>query len=120
MTNIRIRIEVYEDDPFGSSCCGSNFSTNSLGAVDKIRQMLTERFQIIEKISKEFKDAIQVEREIVSPKRWNYPQHVKSLMFDNKSLPYVFINGEAVSVGKFPTYEEFATLISSYVKSARR
>jgi hypothetical protein len=79
--------------------------------------MLTERSQIVERISTEFRDSIQVEREIVNPKRWDYPEHVKKLMFDNKRLPYIFVNGEAVATGKFPTYREFATLIRLYLKS---
>ena len=116
MVNKRIKIEVFEGDPFGNACCGPSSAARPLEAIEKIRQMLTERSQIVEKLSKEFKDAIQVEREIISPKRWGYPEHVKRLMFDNEHLPYVFINGEAIAVGKFPTYEEFATLIRPHLK----
>jgi len=116
MVNNRIKIEIFEGDPFGSSCCGPGPAANSPEAMERIRKMLTERSQIVEKLSEEFNDAIHVEREIVSPKRWDYPEHVKKLMFDNKSLPYIFINGEAVAVGKFPTYEEFATLITPRLK----
>jgi hypothetical protein len=43
---------------------------------------------------------------------------VKKLMFDNKRLPYIFFNGEAVAVGNFPTYEEFATLIKLHLKGS--
>jgi len=120
MVKSKVKIEVFEGDPFGSACCGPGSAVSSLEAVDKTRQMLTERGQIVEQLSKEFKEAIQVERMIVSPKRWDYPEHVRRLMLDNKRLPYIFINGEAVAVGKFPTYEEFAILIKPYFKDERR
>lgn len=35
---------------------------------------------------------------------------------DEKSLPFVFINGEVVSVGKFLTYEEFAALLKEHME----
>ena len=113
MVNSKIKIEIFEGDPFGSSCCGPGPAANSLEAIEKTRQMLNERSQIIEKLSEEFKDSIQVERDIVSSKRWDYPEHVRRLMFDNKRLPYIFINGEAVANGNFPTYGEFAILIKT-------
>ena len=119
MVNGKIRIEVFEGDPFGSSCCGPGPAGSSLEAIEKTRQMLTERSQIVERLFEEFKDSIQVEREIVSPKRWDYPEHVRKLMFDNKRLPYIFINGEIVATGNFPTYEEFAKLIRPHLKSVK-
>ena len=112
----KIKLEIFEGDPFGSACCGSS-PINSPNAVKKLRQMLIERNQITEKLSKEFTGTVQVEREIISQKRWDYPEYVRKLMFDEKPLPYIFIDGEAVITGKFPTYEEFATLLKPYLKS---
>jgi hypothetical protein len=37
-------------------------------------------------------------------------------MFDGKPLPYIFINGEAVAIGKFLTYEEIVTLLKQFVQ----
>jgi len=113
----RVKIEIYEGDPFGSACCGPGPRISSLEAVEKLRQMLTERGQIVEKLSKEFRDSIQIEREIISSKRWDYPDYVRKLISDGKPLPYIFINGEAVAIGKFPTYEEFVTLLKPYLKA---
>jgi hypothetical protein len=107
----KIKLEIYEGDPFGSACCGPGPLVTSEAAVEKLRQMLTERYQIVEKLSKEFKDAVQVQREIISQKRWDYPEYARNLMSDGKPLPYVFINGEAVVVGKFPSYQEFVMLL---------
>jgi len=115
MEKSKIKIEICEGDPFGSACCGPCPRISSLEAVEKLRQMLTERGQIVEKLFKEFKDVVQVEREIISQKRWDYPEYVRRLMFDGKPLPYIFINGEAVSIGKFPTYEEFVTLLKPHL-----
>ena len=117
MEKSRVKIEIYEGDPFGSACCGPGPRISSLEAVEKLRQMLTERGQIVEKLSKEFRDSIQIEREIISSKRWDYPEYVRRLTFDGKPLPYIFINGQAVAVGKFPTYEEFVTLLKPHLEN---
>lgn len=112
----KVKLEIYEGDPFGSACCGPGPRITSLEAAQKFRQMLTERNQIVEKLSKEFCDVVEIEREILSQKRHDYPDYVRRLMFDDKPLPYVFINGEPVITGKFPTYEEFVTLLRPRLK----
>jgi len=119
MEKSKIRIEIYEGDPFGSACCGPGPRVRSLEAVEKLRQMLTERGQIVEKLSKEFKGVIQIERDIISQKRWDYPEYVRRLMFNGKPLPYIFLNGEAVSIGKFPSYEEFITLLKPHLEDMK-
>jgi len=113
----RIKVEIFEGDPFGSACCGPGTRISSPEAMERLRRMLTERSQTVEKLSKEFKDVIEVEREIISPKRWDYPEYVRRLTFDGKPLPYIFINGQAVAVGKFPTYEEFVTLLKPHLEN---
>ena len=65
MVKSKVKIEVFEGDPFGSVCCGPGSAVSSLEAADKTRQMLTERGQIVEKLSEEFKEAIQVETEVL-------------------------------------------------------
>ena len=120
MQESKIKVEIYEGDPFGSTCCGPGPRISSLEAVEKLRQMLTERSQTVEKLSKEFKDTIQIEREIISQKRWDYPEHVRRLMFDSKPLPYIFINSKAVIIGKFPTYEEFLTLLKPHIEGVKQ
>lgn len=119
MEKSKVKIEIFEGDPFGSACCGPGPRISSLEAAEKLRQMLTERNQIVEKLSKEFKDAVQVEREIISQKRWDYPEYVRRLMSEGKSLPYIFLNGEAIAVGKFPTYEEFVTLLKPHLEDVK-
>jgi hypothetical protein len=120
MLNHKIRIEVFEGDPFSSACCGPGPAASSPEAIEKTRQMLAERSQIVARLRKEFEDTIQVEREIVSPRRWDYPEHVRRLMFDNERLPYIFINSEAVATGSFPSYEEFANLIKPHLKDNKK
>ena len=116
MEKSKIKLEIYEGDPFGSSCCGPGPQITSIEAAEKFRQMLTQRNQTVEKLSKEFRDVIEVEREILSQKRYDYPEHVRRAMSEDKPLPYIFINGEAVLTGKFPTYEEFVTLLKQHLK----
>lgn len=116
MERSKVKLEIYEGDPFGSACCGPGPRITSLEAAEKLRQMLTERNQTIEKLSKEFRDVVGIEREILSQKRYDYPDHVKKLLSEDKPLPYIFINGEAALTGKFPTYEEFVTLLKPHLK----
>lgn len=120
MQKNQIKMEIYEGDPFGSACCGPGPRISSLEAAQKLRQMLAERERIVGRLSTEFKDRVQVEREILSQKRHDYPDYVRRLVFADKPLPYVFINGEAVAVGKFPTYEEFVTLLKPHLEAAQK
>ena len=117
MQKDKIKVEIFEGDPFGGACCGPGPQVSSLEAVQKLRQMLTERNQIAEKLSTEFKDTVEVERDIVSPKRWDYPEYVRKLNRENKPLPYIFINGQAVVIGRFPSYEEFVTLLKPHLEN---
>ncbi len=111
MEKSKVKLEIFEGDPFGSACCGPGPRITSVEAAEKLRQMLMERGKIVERLSEELKDKVQVEREIISSKRWDYPEYVRKLMSDNKPLPYIFINGEPVAIGRFPSYEEFVTLL---------
>lgn len=112
MEKSKVKLEIYEGDPFGSTCCGPGPRITSAEAAEKFRQMLTERNQTVEKLSREFRDVVEVVREIISQKRWDYPEYVRKLESEGKPLPYVFINGEPVAIGKFPTYGEFVVLLS--------
>ena len=107
----KLKIEIYVGDPFGGACCGPRITSSQ--AVERVRKMLSERSEIVERLRNEFKDKVDVEREIISSKRWDYPEYVRKLMVNNKPLPYVFLNGEAVAIGKFPSYEEFVALLKS-------
>jgi len=116
MESNKVKVEIFEADPFGSACCGPGL-LSSPDAQKRLRLIFVERNQIAEKLIKEFKNAVQVDREIISQKRFDYPEYVRKLMFDGKPLPYIFINREAVATGKFPTYEEFVTLLKSHFKN---
>ena len=118
MEKNKVKLEIYEGDPFGSTCCGPGPLITSPEAAKKFRQMLTERNQTVEKLSREFRDVVEIEREILSKKRHDYPDYVRKLMFDDKPLPYVFINGEPVIIGRFPTYEEFVTLLRPHLETS--
>ena len=114
MEKSKIRLEIYEGDPFGSTCCGPGPRITTPEAAEKFRQMLTERNQTVEKLSRTFRE-VEVEREIISQKRCDYPEYVRKLESEGKPLPYVFINGEPVAIGKFPSYEEFMALLKPHL-----
>ena len=117
MEKVKIRLEIYEDDPFGSTCCGPGPRVTSLAAVEKLRRMFEERSEIAEKLSEEYKDSVTIKRDFINQKRWDYPEYVIKLMSDSKPTPYIFIDGEPVVVGKFPTYEEFTTLLKAHLRN---
>jgi hypothetical protein len=113
----KVKLEIYEGDPFGSACCGPGPRITSLEAAKKLREMLTERNRTIEKLSGKYRNSVEIEREIISLKRHDYPDHVTRTMAEDKPLPYIFINGEAAVIGEFPSYEEFVTLLEKRLES---
>ena len=93
MEKVKVRLEIYEDDPFGSTCCGPGPRVTSLEAVEKLRRMLEERSETVGKLSEEYKDSVTIERDTINQKRLDYPEYVMKLMIDSKPTPYVFIDG---------------------------
>lgn len=112
MDTPKLKLEIYQGDPFGCACCGPG--ATSPDALGKLRKMLTERSQVLKKIQKTFENEIDFKIEIISPKRWNYPGHVRRLMAENQPFPYIFIDDSAVIIGRFPSYTELETIIKSY------
>ena len=120
MEKVKVRLEIYEDDPFGSTCCGPGPRVASFAAVEKLRRMLEERSKIVKKLSEEYKDDVTIRRDTINQKRGDYPQYVMKLMLDSKPAPYIFIDGELAIVGKFPSYEEFTTLLKASLRNERK
>lgn len=120
MEKDKIRIEIYEGDPFGSTCCGPGPRVTSVTAVEKLRKMLEERSEIVKKVSEEYKDRVTIRRDTINQKRWDYPEYVIKLMSDDKPVPYVFINRELAMVGKFPSYEEFTALLKAHLGNEQK
>ena len=120
MEKVKVRVEIYEDDPFGSTCCGPGPRVTSVAAVEKLRKMLEERSDIVTKLSEEYKNSATIKRDTINQKRSDYPQYVTKLMIDSKPTPYIFINGDPVIVGKFPSYEELATLLKARLRNEQK
>jgi hypothetical protein len=120
MEKVKLRLEIYEDDPFGSTCCGPGPRVTSLAAVEKLRRMLEERSEIAKKLSEEYKDDVTIRRDTINQKRCDYPEYVMKLTLDSKPTPYIFIDGEPVIVGKFPSYEEFTTLLKAHLRDEQK
>jgi hypothetical protein len=117
MEKVKVRLEIYADDPFGGTCCGPGPRVTSLEAVEKLRKMLEERSEIVKKLSEEYKDSVTVKRDTINQKRWDYPEYVMKLTLDSKPTPYIFIDGEPAMVGKFPSYEEFTALLKTHLRN---
>jgi len=120
MEKVKVRLEIYEDDPFGSTCCGPGPRVTSLAAVEKLRKMLEERSEIVRKLAEEYKDSAIIKRDYLNEKRGDYPEYVSRLMLDSKPTPFVFINEEPVVIGKFPSYEEFTALLKARLKNEQK
>ncbi len=117
MEKVKVRLEIYEDDPFGSTCCGPGPRVTSLAAVENLRKMMQERSEIVKKLSEEHKNTVTITRDFINQKRSDYPDYVMKLILDSKQTPYVFIDGEPVVIGKFPSYEEFAALLEAHLRN---
>jgi len=120
MEQVKIRLEIYEDDPFGSTCCGPGPRVTSSAAVEKLRRMLEERSEIVKKLLEEYKNNVIIKRDTLNQKRSDYPKYVMKLMLDSKPVPYIFIDEEPVIVGKFPSYEEFTTLLKAHLRNEQK
>jgi hypothetical protein len=117
MEKVKVRLEIYEDDPFGSTCCGPGPRVTSLAAVEKLRKMLEGRSEIVKRLSEEYKDSVTISRDFINQKRLDYPEYVMKLMLDSKPTPYIFVDGEPVMVGKFLSYEEFTALLKTHLRN---
>lgn len=111
----KIRLEIYEGDPFGGTCCGPGPRLTSVDAVERLRKMLEERSEVVKKLSEEYKNNVTIKRDTISQKRWDYPEYVLKLMSNGKPVPYIFINEEPVIIGKFPSYDEFVALLKAHL-----
>jgi len=116
MEKNKVKIEIYEGDPF-KGCCGPGIS--SVATVESLRKMLMERNETVKTLREEFKEKVEIEREIVSSrKRYDmYPPHVCKLLMAGTRVPFIVINGQLVLEGAFPSLNEFRQFISEHIKS---
>jgi len=115
MSKNKVKVEIYEGDPF-TGCCGPGIASRD--AVERLRTMLTERNETVKTLREEFKEEVEIEREIVSSRRRYdmYPPHVCKLLMASTRAPFIIINGQLVSEGAFPSLNEFRQLISEHIK----
>ena len=112
----KIKIEIYESDPF-TGCCGSGKVSNV--SAESMRSMLTERNTTVAKLRKEFGDRIEIMREIINARTDidTCPGYFKRILLEKgfESLPFTFIDGMLVSFCKFLSYEELHALVEKEV-----
>jgi hypothetical protein len=106
----KLRIEIFEGDPFEGACCRPNYNSASRCNETNIRQMLMDRNQIIQQIERMFGMTISISREILG-QGGSPPKYVQRILFDLIPLPFLFLNGELISSGHFPSYDEIVSLI---------
>jgi len=112
----KVRVEIYEGDPF-KGCCGPGIASRD--AIERLRKMLMERNETVKTLREEFKEEVEIEREIVSSrKRYDmYPPHVCKLLLAGAQVPFIVINGQLVLQGEFPSLKNFRQLISEHIKN---
>jgi len=118
MSDDKIKLEIYEGDPFKGSCCSP--ARLSGQSVDELRRMLTERNETVRRLGQRFHETVEIKRDIISNRRGllTYPVYVRRVLSEKgwDSLPYVFLDGQLACVGIFPSYDGFVALVSAYLK----
>ena len=118
MSDNKIKLEIYEGDPFEGSCCSP--ARLSGQSVDELRRMLTERNETVKRLGQRFHETVEVKRDIISNRRGllTYPAHVRQVLTEKgwDSLPYIFLDGQLICFGNFPSYDGFVALVSPYLK----
>jgi hypothetical protein len=112
----RVKVEIYEGDPFSDGCCGPGIG--SVQAAMKLRKMLSEREDIVTRLRGEFKENLEITREIVSARKSldNYPTYAKEFISAGASLPFILVNETLAVKGRFPSFEELRQLITEHLK----
>lgn len=79
--------------------------------------MLMERNSTVKALKEEFKEQIDIERDIVGNRRryGTYPPHVSKLLLAGVRVPFIVINCQLALEGVFPSLEDFRELISEHV-----
>jgi len=117
----RVKLEIYEGDPFEGSCCTPTRVTEQ--SVESLRRMLVERNTTVRRLQEEFRGLVEVRRDIVTSRRglMSYPEHVRNALSQKgrDSLPYIFVEEKLVTAGNFPSYEEFLALLNLYTEKSK-
>ena len=118
----QIKVEIWEGDPFGNVCCKPNIEVSGDNPAEQIRNMLISRSNIIKMLEKELGNFIDIERNIVKLNRFDLPEHVRQAIIEEgyDSLPFIFINDKKILSGKFPSYDEFRSLLKPYLESIHK
>lgn len=119
MSKDKVRVEIYEGDPF-TGCCGPGRASPS--TIEKMRETLRERNETVKALKEEFKEQIEIEREIVSSRRPydTYPPHICKLLKARTRVPFILINGQLASEGAFLSFEDFRQNIKDHIKSPHK
>ena len=99
-----LEVEVREADPFGSNCCDLGARRMTAGEAERFIAEVKERDRLVKQIVEEYEDSIKLKRELVTSRKYDYPDHVLDLRNMGVPLPYVFVNGTPVYTERFPTY----------------
>jgi hypothetical protein len=114
----KVKVEIYEEDPF-TGCCGPGIASKD--SIERTRKMLTERNEAVKRLREEFKEQIEIESEIATSRRRydTYPPHAQKFLSARTQVPFILLDGQLVSEGAFPTLEELRRIIEEHIKSSQ-
>ncbi|GAG64037.1 unnamed protein product [marine sediment metagenome] len=118
----KIKVEIWEGDPFGTVCCKPNIGAHKNNSAKQIRNMLIDRRNTIKMLEKELGNFIEIERNTVKLDKFDLPEYFKQAIIEEgyDSLPFIFINDKKIISGKFPSYDEFRSLLKPYLESIHK
>jgi len=113
-----MKVEIWDSDPTSGCCCGPGMMSQQ--SIQKIMDSINEKNTIVKTLRDEFKD-VKFEVDTVSPRRpmSSYPPYVSELLSDGARAPTVFIDGTVVAENRFPSYEEFKSILDERLNTPR-
>ncbi len=111
----KVKVEIYEGDPFSGCCRPVRVSPQAARNVDR----MLERNEIVKRINEEFKEKIEITREIVSQRRplSSYPAHVRELLAPGVKMPFIFVDEQLAIENAFPSFEEFKLILDNRLEA---
>ncbi|MBS7631304.1 hypothetical protein KEJ47_07000 [Candidatus Bathyarchaeota archaeon] len=119
MSNEKLLVEIYEEDPF-TGCCGPGITSPS--ALEQTRRMLDNRNKTVKALKEEFEGIANIDRKIIGSRRpySTYPPPIYKLLMARTRVPFVLIDGKLVFEGKFPSRGEFEEAIKARLYTSSR
>ena len=106
-------VEIWEADPFGSSCCGVGARRMTAGEAERFIAEVKDRDRPVKLVTDEYAGSVNVRRELITSRQNDYPNPVPDLRNIGVPLPYVLVDNEQVYMGRFLKYDELTGMLDN-------